>query len=246
MRRIGEWFLVLCSRYSRPHPASLRRDGRWVDASTCLLMDKNRQANRRQTDQKMEAATEISFVSPSHVVPDGSFICGNIQRDTPRPVGYQYQWRGYKARDQDGPQSTRRSVRHQPHPHASHFRGTGKWEASFKNKSLCSRMLWEREWTLLLSEASFCALLQVTRLLERAARNRAVAATQCNERSSRSHSVFRLKLTGKNAKTGEACDGKHMILLPLTLILRNLPRFAIWLLAHEELGCFQASYSMSW
>ena len=45
-------------------------------------------------------------------------------------------------------------------------------------------------------------------LLERAAKNRAVAATQCNERSSRSHSVFRLRLSGNNANTGESCEGK--------------------------------------
>ncbi len=39
---------------------------------------------------------------------------------------------------------------------------------------------------------------QVAGLLKRAARNRAVVATNCNERSSRSHSVFRLQLTGSN------------------------------------------------
>ena len=44
-------------------------------------------------------------------------------------------------------------------------------------------------------------------LLEKATQNRAVAATQCNERSSRSHSVFRLKLVGENQLTGEKCQG---------------------------------------
>ena len=34
---------------------------------------------------------------------------------------------------------------------------------------------------------------QVMNLLKRAQRHRAVEATQCNERSSRSHSVFMLK-----------------------------------------------------
>lgn len=48
---------------------------------------------------------------------------------------------------------------------------------------------------------------QVYSLLEKATQNRAVAATQCNERSSRSHSVFRLKLTGENNLTGEKCQG---------------------------------------
>ena len=39
-------------------------------------MDKNRQANRRQTDQKMEAATEISFVSllPMQYQMEASFV----------------------------------------------------------------------------------------------------------------------------------------------------------------------------
>lgn len=48
---------------------------------------------------------------------------------------------------------------------------------------------------------------QVYYLLEKATQNRAVAATQCNERSSRSHSVFRLKLVGENQMTGEKCQG---------------------------------------
>lgn len=48
---------------------------------------------------------------------------------------------------------------------------------------------------------------QVSALLERAAKNRVVAATLCNERSSRSHSVFRLRLAGDNEKTGQSCQG---------------------------------------
>ncbi|XP_013392997.1 carboxy-terminal kinesin 2 [Lingula anatina] len=48
---------------------------------------------------------------------------------------------------------------------------------------------------------------QVHSLLEKASHNRAVAETKCNERSSRSHSVFRLKLTGSNELTGEGCQG---------------------------------------
>ncbi len=51
---------------------------------------------------------------------------------------------------------------------------------------------------------------QVATLLRRAARNRAVAATNCNERSSRSHSVFRLLLTGNNDITGEKCKGQSV------------------------------------
>mgnify|MGYP002803954262 CR=1 FL=1 len=48
---------------------------------------------------------------------------------------------------------------------------------------------------------------QVSSLLHVAYENRAVAATNCNERSSRSHSVFRLKLRGSNETTGEQCQG---------------------------------------
>ncbi|KAJ2005854.1 kinesin-like nuclear fusion protein [Coemansia thaxteri] len=44
-------------------------------------------------------------------------------------------------------------------------------------------------------------------LLARAADNRTVAATNCNERSSRSHSVFTLFLRGTNALTGESSSG---------------------------------------
>ncbi|KAL1407621.1 kinesin-like nuclear fusion protein [Vanrija albida] len=48
---------------------------------------------------------------------------------------------------------------------------------------------------------------QVSILLERARSRRAVAATLMNERSSRSHSVFSLKVKGSNPLTGEECSG---------------------------------------
>lgn len=47
----------------------------------------------------------------------------------------------------------------------------------------------------------------VETILKRAASNRSVAATKANERSSRSHSVFILKLTGQNSITGERSEG---------------------------------------
>jgi kinesin family member C1 len=47
----------------------------------------------------------------------------------------------------------------------------------------------------------------VFRLLRRASRNRAVAATECNERSSRSHSVFTLRLEGRNPTTDATSSG---------------------------------------
>lgn len=48
---------------------------------------------------------------------------------------------------------------------------------------------------------------KVGSILSRAAANRSVAATKANERSSRSHSVFILKLNGENSTTGEKSEG---------------------------------------
>jgi kinesin family protein C1 len=47
----------------------------------------------------------------------------------------------------------------------------------------------------------------VANLLKKASQNRAVGATNINERSSRSHSVFTLRLKGKNTITGEVSTG---------------------------------------
>jgi kinesin family protein C1 len=47
----------------------------------------------------------------------------------------------------------------------------------------------------------------VTNLLDTAAKNRRVAATKANERSSRSHSIFMLTLKGNCAATGESSEG---------------------------------------
>ncbi|CAN6674269.1 kinesin-like protein Kar3p [Trichomonascus vanleenenianus] len=48
---------------------------------------------------------------------------------------------------------------------------------------------------------------QVAAVLKRAANNRSVAATKANERSSRSHSVFILRISGANQITGETREG---------------------------------------
>lgn len=48
---------------------------------------------------------------------------------------------------------------------------------------------------------------QVQKLIEKSVRNRTTAATRVNERSSRSHSVFRLYISGKNEETGQQLDG---------------------------------------
>ncbi|GFY57333.1 carboxy-terminal kinesin 2 [Trichonephila inaurata madagascariensis] len=47
----------------------------------------------------------------------------------------------------------------------------------------------------------------VYNLLKKARINRAVAATKCNEYSSRSHYVFQLKIYGENSLTDEKCEG---------------------------------------
>ena len=47
----------------------------------------------------------------------------------------------------------------------------------------------------------------VDMMLRQAQNNRSVAATKANERSSRSHSVFILKLVGENSATHERCEG---------------------------------------
>jgi kinesin family protein C1 len=48
---------------------------------------------------------------------------------------------------------------------------------------------------------------KVFQVLAKAGKNRAVAATNCNERSSRSHSVFTLSINGVNTITEESCKG---------------------------------------
>ena len=56
-------------------------------------------------------------------------------------------------------------------------------------------------------------------ILKKACGNRAVAATKCNERSSRSHSVFRLKLVGTNESTGEESTGIFYTITSVRLFL---------------------------
>jgi len=48
---------------------------------------------------------------------------------------------------------------------------------------------------------------KVEAMLRQAQSNRSVAATKANERSSRSHSVFILRLAGENSATNERCEG---------------------------------------
>lgn len=48
---------------------------------------------------------------------------------------------------------------------------------------------------------------QVQSLLNLAQSRRTVHATLMNERSSRSHSIFTLRISGTNSMTGESCEG---------------------------------------
>jgi len=48
---------------------------------------------------------------------------------------------------------------------------------------------------------------EISCMLKKARKHRAVAETQCNERSSRSHSVFMLRISGLNKVTTETCSG---------------------------------------
>ncbi|KAG0169986.1 kinesin-like nuclear fusion protein [Apophysomyces sp. BC1034] len=48
---------------------------------------------------------------------------------------------------------------------------------------------------------------KVITMLKKASQNRATGATNMNERSSRSHSVFKLRLSGYNSTTKEQCEG---------------------------------------
>jgi kinesin family protein C1 len=48
---------------------------------------------------------------------------------------------------------------------------------------------------------------ELFKILKSASENRAVASTNCNERSSRSHSIFTLKMEGLNSITNERLDG---------------------------------------
>ena len=47
---------------------------------------------------------------------------------------------------------------------------------------------------------------QIAHLIKKAKKRRATASTQCNERSSRSHSVFILNITGHNTRTDQKIE----------------------------------------
>lgn len=49
---------------------------------------------------------------------------------------------------------------------------------------------------------------QLEALMTAATKVRSTSATKCNEHSSRSHYIFRMRLSGKNAKTGDTTEGE--------------------------------------
>ncbi|CAN7993966.1 unnamed protein product, partial [Ixodes hexagonus] len=81
---------------------------------------------------------------------------------------------------------------------------SGKKQASCQIKQ-------EKDGSVMVTNAtettSLFASVQIYQLLKQARNNRAVGATQCNQHSSRSHSVFRLRITGHNSQTGMGCRG---------------------------------------
>ena len=58
-----------------------------------------------------------------------------------------------------------------------------------------------------MTEVPICSLNQVEELMEQASHNRSVGVTAMNSRSSRSHSVFTLRLRGENASQGTVLNG---------------------------------------
>ncbi|RKP10895.1 P-loop containing nucleoside triphosphate hydrolase protein [Thamnocephalis sphaerospora] len=80
--------------------------------------------------------------------------------------------------------------------------GNARWRDTVMHSGADMRILFWRHTTVILDTPG-----KVTALLKKASQNRAVAATMCNERSSRSHSVFTLRLKGRNRITLETSEG---------------------------------------
>ena len=72
--------------------------------------------------------------------------------------------------------------------------------------------------------------------------NRAVAETKCNERSSRSHSVFRLKIDGLNTHTQESCTGKIHNVRDMGDVVLNSIRGSFNFFSHKTFISFKVLY----
>ena len=82
----------------------------------------------------------------------------------------------------------------------------GKMSVTDAVSSMSLVLLEAAEWTVVDLVVPLSSPRSVATLLERARGRRAVAATLMNERSSRSHSVFTLKVKGINPLTDEKCE----------------------------------------
>ena len=63
---------------------------------------------------------------------------------------------------------------------------------------------------------------QIELIIKKARKNRAWAKTLANERSSRSHSVFMLKIEGHNSATSESCCGTLNLVRYLKKLYLNI------------------------
>lgn len=74
------------------------------------------------------------------------------------------------------------------------------------NQLHCSQSIMSPYTKLYMNEVTVTSSEAVFKLLAQAASNRAIAQTQCNDRSSRSHSVFTLSIKARNLHTGEVIE----------------------------------------
>ncbi|XP_029847706.4 carboxy-terminal kinesin 2 [Ixodes scapularis] len=79
-----------------------------------------------------------------------------------------------------------------------------------RSKQTACQIKQEKDGSMMVTNATKTTVTspeQIYELLRRARKHRAVGATQCNEHSSRSHSVFQLRITGTNRRTGVGSRG---------------------------------------
>ena len=72
---------------------------------------------------------------------------------------------------------------------------------------------------------------QIETIIKKARKNRAWAKTLANERSSRSHSVFMLRIEGYNSATSESCCGTLNL---VSYILKLAPIYQF----NYEMSCY--------
>ena len=70
---------------------------------------------------------------------------------------------------------------------------------------------------------------QINNMIKRARKNRSWAKTLCNERSSRSHSVFTLRIEGHNTATTESCSGVLNLVRNFLLNIFHMSKYLFFL-----------------